>query len=230
MCNAMTLRKHRDEIRAFARELSLILAEPMPAWESRYRIGPRQYGLIIRPAGDGEARLEPAIFDLIPPGQPSKYLLTNARSDKLLTGWPWKAIHRSGRCLTIADGFYEPEKVARSKEKAPWSWYSRPDDQMFAMAGLFTEAAHPETGEVISSFAVITTDASADMYIHDRMPVILGPDDARAWLTAEETPIDLLQPAPAGTLRRWRVGDAAKSSRAPDGPALIESVETGSLL
>ena len=66
------------------------------------------------------------------------YPLNNARADKL-GAWPWKAVQRQ-RCLIPASGFWEPEKLAREKGVAPWSYYSMTDGRPFFMAGLWAEA------------------------------------------------------------------------------------------
>ena len=57
-----------------------------------------------------------------PDAQPrgSALPLNNARADKL-DGWPWKAVQRQ-RCLVPASGFWEPEKPARAKGIASWSY------------------------------------------------------------------------------------------------------------
>src|ERR1700758_1516655 len=55
-------------------------------------------------------------------------------------------------------------------------------------------------------FAIITTDANelvAD--IHDRMPVILAPDDYARWLGEESAPRDLMRPYPAELMRIWPI-------------------------
>jgi putative SOS response-associated peptidase YedK len=87
-----------------------------------------------------------------PPGiaKPPAYPLNNARADKLGV-WPWKAVQRQ-RCLIPASGFWEPEKPAREKGVAPWSYYSMQDERPFFMAGLWAEAHDPATGEVADSY------------------------------------------------------------------------------
>ena len=87
--------------------------------------------------------------------------------------WPWRAVQRH-RCLIPASGFWEPEKPAREKGVAPWSYYSMTDGRPFFMAGLWAEASDPATGEVADTYTLIITDANATMRVHDRMPVILA--------------------------------------------------------
>ena len=160
----------------------------------------------------------------MPPGaaEMPPYPLNNARSDKLGT-WPWKAVQRQ-RCLVPASGFWEPEKPAREKGVAPWSYYSMKDGRPFFMAGLWAEAHDPATGEVADTYTVIITDANAAMRVHDRMPVILATDAARRWIEPGPLPAELLVPYPAEAMTAWRVGDDAKNSRIEPHAGMAEPV------
>lgn len=63
-----------------------------------------------------------------------------------------------------------------------------------AFAGLWEEWK-PSGGEAIQTCCIITTDANALMQpIHDRMPVILNPDQWELWLSPEVRRADLVQP------------------------------------
>lgn len=90
---------------------------------------------------------------------------------------------RSQRCLVIADYFIEGPKT--EKLDKPYLVYltRRP----FAFAGIWDQWANPETGEVIHSFAIITTTATGLMQKigHHRSPVILRERDERTWLSNE---------------------------------------------
>ncbi len=236
MCNAYSLRRSREELVQLGnhwRQLPLAVLGDPPDWEPRYRIGPRQRGLILRPQGDGQGvAWSLASWGLIPPGSkaPTKFTLTNARDDKLF-GWPWSPVVRQGRCIVLCDGFYEPEKPARTPGKVPWSYYQRLGGGVFGMAGLVSEAQDPETGEVTDTYTVVTTAASPVIREHDRMPVIVDEADWAAWLAPGEPPAELLRPYPAERMEGWRVPDAARSSRGPDHPGLITPVEeSGPLL
>ncbi len=75
------------------------------------------------------------------------------------------------------------------------------------------EGWRDSAGEVLRTFTIATTTASADMaQLYDRMPVILEPAAWPVWLG--EAPGDyaaLLRPAPAGTVRLWPVSSAVNS-------------------
>ena len=111
MCNAYNNRHRNEAILDIARAMQLEVAE-LPDFPPRHRIGIRNRGLILRPAGDGPLVWSWARWSLIPPGakKPPAYQLNNARSDKL-TGWPWKAVSRH-RCLISVSGFRKPDRAA----------------------------------------------------------------------------------------------------------------------
>jgi putative SOS response-associated peptidase YedK len=77
----------------------------------------------------------------------------------------------------------------------------------FALAGVWESWRHPETGEIVRTFCVITTPANAMIEtIHDRMPVIVPPDAYDRWLSAiEPDPRDLLVPYPSAAMTMWPV-------------------------
>ncbi len=61
--------------------------------------------------------------------------------------------------------------------------------------------------------------------IHDRLPVLLRPQDQEAWLTGTAG-VNLLRPAPNDLLRMWPVSKRVNvSGRGDDDPSLIEPVE-----
>ena len=101
-----------------------------------------------------------------------------------------------------ASGFWEPEKPAREKGVAPWSYYSMKDGRPFFMAGLWAEAHDPATGEVADTYTVIITDANAAMRVHDRMPVILATDAARRWIEPGPLPAEGQRNRAVGRRRR----------------------------
>ena len=193
MCNAYNLRHSAEAILDIARAMQRPVTD-LTDFPSRRRIGIRGRSLILRPDGDGPLIWSWARWSLIPPGakEPPAYPLNNARSDKLGV-WPWKAVSRQ-RCLIPASGFWEPEKPARAPGNAPWSYYSMRDGRPFFVAGLWSDAPDPATGEIADSYTMVIGDANAIMRVHDRMPAILGADAARRWLEPGPLPAELLVP------------------------------------
>jgi putative SOS response-associated peptidase YedK len=79
-------------------------------------------------------------------------------------------------------------------------------------------------GTVIRSFTIVTTGANDTLRpLHDRMPLVLEPDDWPLWLGEQEDDrAALLRPSQAA-FRTWRVGTAVNNVR-NDSATLLEPV------
>ena len=77
----------------------------------------------------------------------------------------------------------------------------------FALAGIWENWKRPGSEEWVRTFAIITTNSNELVSaIHDRMPVILAPEDYTRWLsTLEPDPRDLLAPYPAQPMTMWPI-------------------------
>jgi putative SOS response-associated peptidase YedK len=89
------------------------------------------------------------------------------------------------RCLVIATAFYEWRWLdEKGKSKQKYIIYGEED--LFAMAGLYSFWRNPVNGEPKNSFTILTTEANETMsFVHNhkkRMPVILKKEDELAWL------------------------------------------------
>lgn len=127
-----------------------------------------------------------------------------------------KAI-RSQRCLVVADCFIEGPK--KEKLNKPYVVYLQDDERPFAMAGIWDEWVNTKTGEIVNSFAVITTVANDLMHEieHHRSPVILSKNNEQAWLDSsldlgEVT--DMLKPYPAHLMNAYPIATTIKNPRA----------------
>ncbi len=144
----------------------------------------------------------------------------------------------AGRCLVLADGFYEWGEAAEGKQ--PYR-ITRADDAPFAMAGLwtrwqpsgdqtdlstFTEGATDREPDLLQTFAILTCAANETVgEIHDRMPVILDSASEREWLKADpEAARDLLVPAPDSSLRIYPVSRSVNDP-SNDRPSVVEAVD-----
>jgi putative SOS response-associated peptidase YedK len=205
--------------------LRFALPEPFEFDErARFNIAPTDPVLAVRRSERAEEReLGRLRWGLLPGrwaergGRP----LINARAETVATQPAYRESFRLRRCLMPADGFYEWRKDERGKQPV---WISRPDEELFAFAGIWAELAR-ESGATVTSCALITCEPNRLMRpIHDRMPVVLDPDAEAAWLDpeAEEGDLEeLLRPAPEEALAVREVGDAVNDVR-QDGPELLE--------
>jgi putative SOS response-associated peptidase YedK len=111
--------------------------------------------------------------------------LINARSEDADATPAFRSAFQRRRCLVPADGFYEWQAVPGRKRKRPYDIRLR-SGAPFAFAGLWERWSRD--GQELETFCILTTDSN-DLVrpIHDRMPVILHPEDHAAWLdeTAE---------------------------------------------
>lgn len=121
--------------------------------------------------------------------------VNNARDDKLMTPF-WKRwfTDTEYRCLIPFTEFAEAEGP---KGKMTRTWISVRDQPLAAWAGLWRPS--DEWGDVYTGLMV---DATHELWdIHDRMPVILQPEDHAAWLTAPtDDALGLLRKYPADQL------------------------------
>ena len=92
-------------------------------------------------------------------------------------------------------------------------------------AGLWDIWKNRATSTPLQSCTIVVTTANALAgKVHDRMPVLLQPQDFDGWL-AGTTGTELLKPAQHDYLQVWPVSRRVNSSRAPsDDPALIERI------
>ncbi len=154
------------------------------------------------------------------------YSTINAKSETLTTSSVFREAFKRRRCLVPADGFYEWQPIDR-KTKQPFA-FALKDGSLFALAGLFDVWKDKKTGEALFSYSVITTDPNELLEpFHNRMPVILKPDDYERWMAPAEPhrlPVDLLRPYPDEQMTAWRIGSAVGNVKNDD-PSLIAPVQ-----
>lgn len=113
--------------------------------------------------------------------------MINARTEGIETKPSFKRPMRTQRCLLPASGFFEWQGVKGSKVKYR---IGRRDGDMFALAGLYDVWKSP-TGYELTSCTIITCQPNAVLApIHNRMPVILLPEDEEAWLDPDMTEVE----------------------------------------
>src|SRR6516162_2309392 len=123
-----------------------------------------------------------------------------------------EAFHRR-RCLVPVDNFYEWKKTGVGKQ--PYA-VARADRGLMALAGLWETWRSP-AGERLRSFAIITTrpnELCAEL--HNRMPVILGPERWPAWLGEEPTDAARLKALLARQHARWQRQEQRRQSDRAD--------------
>ena len=143
--------------------------------------------------------------------------LINARAETLAEKPSFRDAFRKRRCIIPASGFYEWQKAKGSGGKQPFYFFLK-DKPVFGFAGLYENRIDKETGEILETCAIITTEANDVLKpVHDRMPVILKADDYELWLdekVKDEAKLEkLLVPFPAAEMISHAV---SKSVNFPD--------------
>lgn len=119
--------------------------------------------------------------------------MINARAETISQKPSFKKSFQLGRCLVLADGFYEWRKVMGSRTKIPMRFVLKSREPC-AFAGLWDTWQQPEDEE-LRSFTIITTEANELLRsVHDRMPVILPQEDEEMWLDSDLKDVDKLTP------------------------------------
>ncbi|WP_075618661.1 SOS response-associated peptidase [Paenisporosarcina indica] len=195
-------------------------------YEPSYNIAPSQYILTV--INDGSKnRLGYLKWGLVPPwAKDSKigFKMINARSETVHEKPSFRESLKKKRCLVVADSFFEWKKTDRDKVPMLVKLKS---EEPFAMAGLW-ETWKSSTGEAIHTCTVLTTEPNELMAsIHDRMPVILKPEDEHTWLDPSIQDIKVLQhllrPFEDNRLEAYEVSSMVNSPK-NNSPALVQRV------
>jgi putative SOS response-associated peptidase YedK len=153
--------------------------------------------------------------------------MINARSETVATKPAFRAAFRRRRCLVVADGFFEWQRIEGGKQ--PY-WICLREGGPFAFAGLWERWEGAEGSEIESCTLLTTQPNELLRDIHNRMPVILDPGDYDLWLDPAIQKVEplepLFRPFPSELLRTVPVGRFVNSPR-NEGPLCIEAVPYG---
>ncbi len=198
----------------------------LPLLGPRYNIAPSQELLTIIQSGN-EPAFEVMTWGLIPSWSREPVGLINARAETLEEKPSFSESFIRRRCLIPADGFYEWQRNGKTRQ--PY-YFQMKDEVAFAFAGLWDSWRNPGnefSSAAVTSCSIITTSPNELLAtIHDRMPVILSPEDYDRWLREDARPDELkelLAPFPAGEMKSFPVSAEVNHARA-EGPQLVEPV------
>lgn len=223
MCGRYSFTLPPEAIREIFRVMTNLNLRP------RYNIAPTDEVPVIGRNEDGQRALKMFRWGLIPrwsKAMPKGTPQINARAETVTKNAMFSDALARRRCLVPADGFYEWHKDKSTKDRRPWRIFD-PDRPAFAFAGIWEHWRNPE-GQVVRSFAIITTDANERIAeIHDRMPVMLRREDEDTWLDPtrpESALLSLLAPYDAERTALHRV-DVRVNSVKNDDPACMAPID-----
>jgi len=162
-----------------------------PDFDPRYNIAPIQSVPIIRQRATGERVAHLLRWGLLPSWAKDETLATrliNARAETIGEKPAFRAAYKARRCLVPASGYFEWKAIPGGKQ--PYFIHAT-NGSLLAFAGLWERWNKPD-GSPLDTFTVITRDATETLRsVHDRMPVILAPENYGPWLS-RETPAELV--------------------------------------
>ena len=193
----------------------------------RYNIAPSQAIAAVRHLpGKPFRQLDMLHWGLIPHWSKDMKIgnkMINARAETLAQKPSFHTPFKKRRCLIIADGFYEWKHSGKAKQPI---YVHMKNGAIFGFAGLW-DSWHNADGSSVESCTIITTSPNELIReIHDRMPVILPPEQYETWLqdsTPEHFLQQLLMPYPADAMEAYRVSSVVNSPK-NDTPACIKPI------
>lgn len=235
MCGRYVL---AQKIEAIAKRYNIEIPDEFDYIPS-YNISPGDRALVV--VSDDVPAVHLFVFGLTPFWSNKAMCLFNARSEgsrnqennpkyngakDIINKPAFRKAIRSQRCLVPADAFIEG--TSQDGLNRPFLIYLRDKVRPFSFAGVWDVWQNPETGEVISSFSIITTTANELVLQipHHRSPVILQPWQEAAWLK-KQTPLSqitaMLHPYDASLMNGYPIDSKIKNPKLKD-RKLIEPV------
>jgi putative SOS response-associated peptidase YedK len=193
MCGLYSFRRTPEETRA------LFQYQDEPDFPPRAHVAPGQPIAVVR-IEEGQRRFALVRWGFVPSwakevsGRP----LINARGETVMEKPTFRNAMRRRRCLVPADGYYEwsgeegPRKTCYHVE--------RRDKALFAFGAIWEHWMGAD-GSELETAALMTISPNRELSaIHDRMPVIIAPEDYQIWLTGDaEDAAKLIRPFADGT-------------------------------
>jgi putative SOS response-associated peptidase YedK len=225
MCGRARLSSDVSEIKLV---FSIPPERPAPNFAASWNVAPTDPLPVVRyNARAGERSLEVMRWGLVPYWAKDikvGYSTFNAKAEGIDARPAFREAFARRRCLVPLDNFYEWKKLGKTRQ--PYA-VALADHRLMALAGLWDSWRSPE-GERLRSFTIVTTEPNELLApLHDRMPVILGPENWPMWLG--ETEVDperlkaMLAPYPANDMVIWPVGARVGNVKNND-PSLIEPI------
>jgi len=196
---------------------------------ARWNVAPTLEVYAVATGSDGERRLGSFRWGLVPwfaktPTGGAKMI--NARAETVAEKPAFRRSLERRRCILPADGFYEWTRT--DKARYP-HFFSAADGSVLAFAGLWEvwRSKDDPDSEPLRTCTIVTSPANATMRpVHDRMPVVLGPETWDRWLDPARRPADvvgLLVPAPDEFLARRPVSTKVNHVK-NEGAELVEPI------
>ncbi len=202
------------------------LVETETRIEPRYNVAPTQQVAIVRSTGEHNV-LTAMKWGLIPSWSKDASIAShtiNARSETVAEKPSFRHAIKYNRCIIPISGFYEWSHL--EGKKTPHYIYLA-DHTPMSLAGIWEHWKSPEGQELVTFSILTTTSNQLIQPLHDRMPVILQPEDYGLWVSKSMTNpqelTHLYQSYPAEKMALHEVPTLVNSPKF-DSPACIVQV------
>lgn len=217
----------------YGRNLSVVeIAEKILKEQEQYRVN--AFNFPYCPVITSDPEIQSFKWGLIPlwtkdekQADEIKRMTLNSRADTIFSKPSFREPIMKKRCIVPSTGYFEWRH--EDGKKIPYYIYVK-DEPIFSMAGVYDSWLDRSTGEVISTFSIITTEANElTGYIHNtkhRMPAILNQEDEEKWLDPklEKSDIEqLLLPFPADQMDAYVINNDFLKKKADD-PMILNKV------
>jgi putative SOS response-associated peptidase YedK len=217
------------------------LGEQFQAWDEieaapRVNIAPTEPVVTVRQEAGKLRRIKMMRWGLIPAASVDESvgnMMINARSETLTQRVSFAHLLDTNRCLIPADGFYEWQKAGKVRQ--PFC-FEMVNQDLFAFAGLWDSWKNLQ-GKIIESCVILTGPPNSLLEnFHDRMPVIIAPENYAEWINPEikfEAVKHLLKPYEPSQMKEYPVStemnNAVNKKADLDVPVTIEAPAQTSL-
>lgn len=213
MCGRFVVSYTYDELVSFLNNAFDIDEVDLGEWQPRYNVAPGQDVLSV--IHDGKRyRAGMLRWGFIPSWSKDPtigYKMINARGETIAEKASFKDSFQHKRCVLLADAFYEWKRVG--KEKQPMCIQMK-DQRMFLLAGLWSSYVQEDGSKLFTTTIVTTQNNKLMEDVHNRMPVILGMEEALKWLdndTQREELLDLIEPFDGSLMKMYPVQSLVNS-------------------
>ena len=171
------------DLKILANALSLTYGVQVPEdFAFEQRVTPHSLSPVITNQG-----LKLMKFSLLPSWSKEpkvKFATHNARIETIDEKATWKVPFQKNHCLVPISQFIEP--IYLNEHAGHMVAFSHAENQILTAAGIYDTWVNKETGEIIESFSIITTEPAAfiENIGHDRSPIFLKPSSFSAWLNS----------------------------------------------
>jgi putative SOS response-associated peptidase YedK len=188
----------------------------------RWNIAPTQRAPVFRVDADGKRRLDALRWGLVPSWSADLKFgarCINARAETLASKPAFRAAYKSRRCLVPASHFYEWKKD--ESPRRPFA-FRDPAGAPLTFAGLWESWTDKATGEVVETYAIVTTAANDVVRpVHDRMPVVVARDDREKWLDPKSRDVGQLLVPWTGAMEAKPVSPSINDARRDEKPEFL---------